>query len=78
MFVYGWLKQSNDDRLAGLNTLKFSVWISRGAGLALGIDGLLLTLPGKSGLAFGRRGERDGRRAQSPLGRDTPIRPEAD
>lgn len=47
MFVYGWLKQSNDDRLAGLNTLKFSVWISRGAGLALGIDGLLLTLPGK-------------------------------
>jgi len=47
VFVYGWLKQSNDERLAGLNTLKFSVWISRGAGLALGIDGLLLTLPGK-------------------------------
>lgn len=36
----------SDPRLAGLNKLKFSVWISRGAGLALGVDGLLLILPG--------------------------------
>lgn len=45
IFAYGWHKQMSDPRLAGLNALKFSVWISRGAGLALGVDGLLLTLP---------------------------------
>lgn len=47
VFVYGWLKQMNDPRLAALNGLRFSVWVSRGAGLCLGIDGLLLTLPGQ-------------------------------
>ncbi|GAA5824896.1 hypothetical protein JCM3770_005093 [Rhodotorula araucariae] len=45
IFTYGWLKQSNDARLAGLNTLKYSVWASRGAGLCLGIDGLFIVLP---------------------------------
>ncbi|KAM0747903.1 NADPH oxidase [Meredithblackwellia eburnea MCA 4105] len=45
VFAYGWQKQMRDPRLAGLNTLKFSVWISRGAGLALGVDGLFLVLP---------------------------------
>ncbi|ORY89731.1 ferric reductase NAD binding domain-domain-containing protein [Leucosporidium creatinivorum] len=45
VFIYGWLKQSNDLRLAGLNKLRYSVWVSRGAGLCLGIDGLLLVLP---------------------------------
>lgn len=39
-------KQAADPALAGLNQLKFSVWISRGAGLALGVDGLLLMIPG--------------------------------
>lgn len=38
-------KQAHDPRLAGLNTLKFSVWISRGAGLALTFDGALILLP---------------------------------
>ncbi|BGP25328.1 hypothetical protein JCM10295v2_004251 [Rhodotorula toruloides] len=45
VFIYGWLKQARDARLAGLNTLKYSVWASRGAGLCLGIDGLFLVLP---------------------------------
>ncbi|KAM0789559.1 hypothetical protein ACM66B_000370 [Microbotryomycetes sp. NB124-2] len=36
---------AQDARLAGLNTLRYSVWISRGAGLCLGVDGLLLILP---------------------------------
>ncbi len=38
-------KQAMDPRLAGLNTLTFSVWISRGAGLALSIDGSIILLP---------------------------------
>ncbi|GAA5939361.1 hypothetical protein JCM1841_006714 [Sporobolomyces salmonicolor] len=45
LFVYGWEKQEHDPRLAGLNSLKFSVWISRGAGLCLGVDGLFIVLP---------------------------------
>lgn len=38
-------KQSVDPKLAGLNTLTFSVWMSRGAGLALAYDGGLILLP---------------------------------
>jgi NADPH oxidase 1 len=38
-------KQADDPRLAGLNTLTFSVWISRGAGLVLSFDVLLILLP---------------------------------
>jgi hypothetical protein len=38
-------KQFSDPKLAGLNTLTFSVWISRGAGLALSIDGAIILLP---------------------------------
>jgi NADPH oxidase 1 len=38
-------KQATDPRLAGLNTLTFSVWISRGAGLVLTVDGTLILLP---------------------------------
>lgn len=38
-------KQASDVRLAGLNTLTFSVWLSRGAGLALSVDGTLILLP---------------------------------
>ncbi|GAA5971401.1 hypothetical protein JCM8115_000202 [Rhodotorula mucilaginosa] len=45
VFLYGWQKQAHDERLAALNKLKYSVWISRGAGLCLGIDGLLIVLP---------------------------------
>ncbi|SCV69961.1 BQ2448_1355 [Microbotryum intermedium] len=45
IFGYGWYKQATDERLAGLNSLRFSVWTSRGAGLCLGVDGLLLILP---------------------------------
>ena len=41
---YRW-KQASDPRLAGLNTLTFSVWLSRGAGLNLSIDGALIAFP---------------------------------
>ena len=44
MWVSRW-KQAADSRLAGLNKLGFSVWISRGAGLALSLDGTLILLP---------------------------------
>ena len=39
------IKQADDPRLAGLNTLTFSVWISRGAGLVLSVNVLLILLP---------------------------------
>lgn len=39
------IKQQEDIRLAGLNTLTFSVWISRGAGLALSVDTAMILLP---------------------------------
>lgn len=45
LFAFGWWKQAVDQRLAGLNTLTFSVWLSRGAGLALSYDGGLILLP---------------------------------
>ncbi|PLW16319.1 hypothetical protein PCASD_18706, partial [Puccinia coronata f. sp. avenae] len=45
LFVYGWWKQETDPRLAGLNTLQYSVWASRGAGLCLCLDGFALFLP---------------------------------
>ena len=38
-------KQATNARLAGLNTLKWSVWTSRGAGLVLAFDGGLILLP---------------------------------
>lgn len=38
-------KQEADPRLAGLNTLQYSVWISRGAGLVLTFDGMLILVP---------------------------------
>lgn len=37
--------QASNQKLAGLNTLKFSVWFSRGAGLVLSFDGLFILLP---------------------------------
>ncbi|KAI5785914.1 ferric reductase NAD binding domain-containing protein [Geopyxis carbonaria] len=45
LFGYGWWKQYTDQRLAALNGLSYSVWISRGAGLALSFDGGLILLP---------------------------------
>ena len=45
VFLYGLQKQAHDERLAALNKLQYSVWVSRGAGLCLGIDGLLIVLP---------------------------------
>jgi len=45
IFAYGWWKQQSDARLAGLNTLTYSVWLSRGAGLVLSVDGMLILLP---------------------------------
>jgi hypothetical protein len=38
-------EQASNQKLAGLNTLKFSVWISRGAGLCLSVDTMLILLP---------------------------------
>ncbi|KAJ8058136.1 hypothetical protein OCU04_012993 [Sclerotinia nivalis] len=45
LFALGWWKQASDPRLAALNTLTFSVWISRGAGLALSVDVAMILLP---------------------------------
>ncbi|KAK2757604.1 hypothetical protein FQN54_004573 [Arachnomyces sp. PD_36] len=45
IFILGWIKQADDPRLAPLNQLTFSVWLSRGAGLALSVDGALILLP---------------------------------
>lgn len=38
-------KQNADVKLAPLNTLKWSVWMSRGAGLVLAFDGTFILLP---------------------------------
>jgi NADPH oxidase len=38
-------QQYANHRLAGLNSLKYSVWISRGAGLVLAFDGGLILIP---------------------------------
>lgn len=45
LFIFGWYKQAADNRLAPLNTLKFSVWFSRGAGLCLSVDTMIILLP---------------------------------
>lgn len=37
--------QESDKRLAALNVLTYSVWISRGAGLVLSVDATLILLP---------------------------------
>lgn len=56
IFAYGWYvllyvipvdfrySQVSDQKLALLNTLRFSVWASRGAGLVLAMDGFLIML----------------------------------
>ncbi|KAJ7895097.1 NADPH oxidase isoform 1 [Mycena leptocephala] len=45
LFAYGWFSQETNSRLSGLNSLKFSVWVSRGAGLVLALDGGLILVP---------------------------------
>ncbi|RDI77766.1 hypothetical protein Vi05172_g12225 [Venturia inaequalis] len=45
VFCIGWYEQASNEKLAGLNGLKFSVWISRGAGLCLSVDTMLILLP---------------------------------
>ncbi|EME46103.1 hypothetical protein DOTSEDRAFT_70188 [Dothistroma septosporum NZE10] len=45
LFIIGWYIQANDQRLAPLNTLEFSVWFSRGAGLCLSVDTMIILLP---------------------------------
>lgn len=45
LFIIGWWVQQGDERLAPLNTLEFSVWFSRGAGLCLAVDVTLILFP---------------------------------
>lgn len=45
LFILGFILQLKNEKLSILNLLKFSVWISRGAGLVLGVDGFLIFLP---------------------------------
>ncbi|WWC70077.1 uncharacterized protein I206_104023 [Kwoniella pini CBS 10737] len=45
LFGYGWYSQQTNLKLSTLNKLKFSVWISRGAGLVLAFDGGLILIP---------------------------------
>ncbi|KAF2170159.1 hypothetical protein M409DRAFT_51911 [Zasmidium cellare ATCC 36951] len=45
LFIIGWYVQANDQRLAPLNTLEFSVWFSRGAGLNLSVDTMIILFP---------------------------------
>lgn len=45
IFIIGWWKQATDQRLAPLNTLTFSVWFSRGAGLCLSVDTMIILFP---------------------------------
>ncbi|KAK5109329.1 hypothetical protein LTR62_007098 [Meristemomyces frigidus] len=45
LFILGWYLQASNQKLAPLNTLHFSVWFSRGAGLCLSVDVMLILLP---------------------------------
>ncbi|KAI0903715.1 cytochrome b-245 heavy chain subunit beta [Ustulina deusta] len=45
IFAWGWYKQAHEPRLAALNGLKWSVWISRGAGFVLSFDTTFILLP---------------------------------
>ncbi|KAJ6629372.1 NADPH oxidase [Mycena sp. CBHHK59/15] len=44
-FAYGWHSQQTNKKLAALNLLQYSVWVSRGAGLVLAFDGGLILVP---------------------------------
>ncbi|KAK0506352.1 NADPH oxidase [Armillaria luteobubalina] len=45
LFGYGWHSQATNTKLAALNALTWSVWTSRGAGLALAFDGGMILVP---------------------------------
>jgi NADPH oxidase len=45
LFIYGFVKQKDDPELYLLNQIGGSVYISRGAGLVLGLDCALILLP---------------------------------
>ncbi|KZW02592.1 NADPH oxidase isoform 1 [Exidia glandulosa HHB12029] len=45
VFGYGWYSQATNHKLDGLNSLKWSVWSSRGAGLVLAYDGFMILVP---------------------------------
>ncbi|CAI7572797.1 unnamed protein product [Penicillium glandicola] len=45
LFALGWYLQATNPKLAALNVLTYSVWISRGAGLVLSVDCTLILLP---------------------------------
>ncbi|CAK5274328.1 unnamed protein product [Mycena citricolor] len=44
-FAYGWHSQKTNQKLAVLNLLTYSVWVSRGAGLVLALDCGLILIP---------------------------------
>lgn len=45
LFAYGWHSQMTDKELDNLNVLRFSVWVSRGAGLVLALDCACILIP---------------------------------
>ncbi|CAK3770513.1 Superoxide-generating NADPH oxidase heavy chain subunit B [Lecanosticta acicola] len=45
IFIIGWYVQAKNEKLAALNGLEFSVWFSRGAGLCLSVDTMIILLP---------------------------------
>ena len=45
LFLIGAYIQISDEKLAALNGLTFSVWISRGAALVLSVDATMILLP---------------------------------
>lgn len=45
IFIVGWWAQASNQRLAALNALYWSVWLSRGAALVLTVDITLIMLP---------------------------------
>lgn len=45
IFILGWWVQAADTKLAALNGLYWSVWMSRGAALVLTVDTTLIVLP---------------------------------
>lgn len=45
IFIIGWYVQAANQKLAALNGLEFSVWFSRGAGLCLSVDVMIILFP---------------------------------
>lgn len=45
LFVYGFLRQKNDPGMKKVNTIGYTIFVSRGAGLVITLDVLLVLLP---------------------------------